>query len=75
MKNTVLAIALGLTTAATAQVDAQKQQTIKEIYNTALGDQQGYQWLHYLCTEIGARPSGSEAANQAARWAMEVLLD
>lgn len=74
MKNILLAAAMGLTTAAVAQVDAQKQQTIKDIYTTALGEQQAYQWLHHLCTVIGPRPSGSEAANQAAHWAKEMLM-
>ena len=47
---------------------------IKSFYTEALGEQQGYQWLHHLCTEIGPRPSGSEAANEAARWAQLEML-
>lgn len=48
---------------------------IKSLYTEALGEQQGYQWLKYMCEEIGPRPSGSEAANEAARWAMQQMLD
>lgn len=53
--------------------DANK--VIKSLYTEALGEQQGYQWLKYMCEEIGPRPSGSEAANEAARWTMQQMLD
>lgn len=53
--------------------DANK--VIKSLYTEALGEQQGYQWLKYICEEIGPRPSGSEAANEAARWTIQQMLD
>ncbi|MEY2963495.1 MAG: hypothetical protein RL754_756, partial [Bacteroidota bacterium] len=65
------AIAMGLS----AQVDAEKAKEVKAIYTEALGAQQGYNWLTYLCEEIGPRPSGSEAGNEAARWTMQQMLD
>lgn len=58
-----------------AQVDAAKAKMIKSMYTEALGTQQGYNWLKYMCEEIGARPSGSEAGNIAARWTMQELLN
>ena len=75
MKNLLFTAVLALSMGAQAQVDPDKAATIKSIYTEALGEQQGYQWLHYLCTEIGPRPSGSEAANEAARWAQQAMLE
>ena len=69
MKKLVLAALLVAGFGAQAQVDADKAALIKSIYTEALGGQQGYEWLKYMCEEIGPRPSGSEAANEAARWA------
>ena len=60
---------------AKAQVDADKASLIKSIYTEALGAQQGYEWLKYMCEEIGPRPSGSEAANEAARWAKVAMME
>ena len=54
-------------------VDA--KEVIKAIYTEALGQQKGYNWLHHICTEIGPRPSGSEASNEAARYTMQMMLD
>ena len=75
MKKLVLAALLVAGFGAQAQVDADKAALIKSIYTEALGGQQGYEWLKYVCEEIGPRPSGSEAANEAARWAMREMLN
>ena len=75
MKKLVLAALLAAGFGAQAQVDADKAALIKSIYTEALGGQQGYEWLKYMCEEIGPRPSGSEAANEAARWAMREMLN
>lgn len=75
MKKLVLAALLAAGFSAQAQVDADKAALIKSIYTEALGGQQGYEWLKYMCEEIGPRPSGSEAANEAARWAMREMLN
>ncbi|MDC3345789.1 M28 family peptidase [Schleiferiaceae bacterium] len=75
MTKLVLAALLVAGFGAQAQVDADKAALIKSIYTEALGGQQGYEWLKYMCEEIGPRPSGSEAANEAARWAMREMLN
>ena len=74
MKKLVLAALLVAGFGAQAQVDADKAALIKSIYTEALGGQQGYEWLKYMCEVIGPRPSGSEAANEAARWAKVAML-
>ena len=71
---------IALAVLATAQVSGQEvpqdaKEVIKSLYTEALGEQQGYKWLHHICTEIGPRPSGSEASNQAARYTMQMMLD
>ena len=63
MKKLAMAALLLAGFSAKAQVDADKAAGIKSIYTEALGAQQGYEWLKYMCEEIGPRPSGSEAAN------------
>ena len=69
MKKTVLIFGLLMANVLAAQeTPLNAKEVIKSFYTEALGEQQGYQWLHHLCTEIGPRPSGSEAANEAARW-------
>ena len=57
------------------EAPADAKEVIKAIYTEALGQQQGYNWLHHICTEIGPRPSGSEASNEAARYTMQMMLD
>ena len=74
MKYSVLAVLALVGFSAASQVDADKAAVIKSIYTEALGTQQGYEWLKYMCEEIGPRPSGSEAANEAARWAKLAML-
>lgn len=71
---------IALAVLATAQVSGQEipenaKEVIKSMYTEALGEQQGYNWLHHICTEIGPRPSGSEASNQASRYTMQMMLD
>lgn len=75
MKKTVLIFGLLMANVLAAQeIPLNAKEVIKSFYTEALGEQQGYQWLHHLCTEIGPRPSGSEAANEAARWAQLEML-
>lgn len=46
---------------------------IRGIYDEALRNQQGYQWLEELCKEVGPRLAGSEGAERAVVWAQETL--
>lgn len=57
------------------QLSTEAKDVIKSIYTEALGEQQGYKWLHHICTEIGPRPSGSDAANKAAEYTKQMMLD
>lgn len=75
MKYSVLAVLAFAGFSAASQVDTDKAAVIKSIYSEALGTQQGYKWLRYMCEEIGPRPSGSEAANEAARWAKHAMME
>ena len=74
MKFRILAVLALVGFSAVSQVDADKAAVIKSIYTEALGEQQGYEWLRYMCEVIGPRPSGSEAANEAARWVKVAML-
>ena len=74
MKFRILAVLALVGFSAASQVDADKAAVIKSIYTEALGEQQGFEWLRYMCEVIGPRPSGSEAANEAARWAKVAML-
>ena len=56
-------------------LNADFQKDIKALYTAAFSHQDGYNWLHYICTEFGPRPSGSEAYNNAANWTAEYLKD
>ncbi|MGB1184074.1 MAG: M28 family peptidase [Schleiferiaceae bacterium] len=76
MRKLALIAAMACAGVAQAQeIPSDAKVLIKSLYTEALGEQQGYQWLKYMCEEIGPRPSGSEAANEAARWAQQALLD
>lgn len=59
----------------TAHIEAQNndQNQIKEIYNSALTDGNGYAWLNYLSNQIGGRLSGSLQAQQAVDYTKKVL--
>jgi len=46
---------------------------IKKIYNTALEDPVGHQWLEYLCTKIGGRLAGSANAAAAVTYTYQML--
>ena len=76
MKKAVLFILLGMSIQVCAQqLSTEAKDVIKSIYTEALGEQQGYKWLHHICTEIGPRPSGSDAANKAAEYTKQMMLD
>ncbi len=46
---------------------------IKKIYNTALKDPIGHQWLDHICTEIGGRLAGSSNAAAAVTYTAQML--
>lgn len=54
-----------------AQTSDEKQ--IKSIYDTALLDAKGYDWLEYLSNQIGGRLSGSLNAERAVKYTKEQL--
>ncbi len=61
MKKVALFILSGMSIQVSAQqLPTEAKDVIKSIYTEALGEQQGYKWLHHICTEIGPRPSGSD---------------
>jgi len=39
---------------------------IRKIYNETLTNGQGYEWLRYLCKQVGPRLSGSEGAKKSS---------
>jgi len=47
---------------------------IKSVFQTALTDGQAYEWLRYLCKEVGPRLAGSPGA-EAAVVSMQRLMD
>lgn len=49
------------------------QEQIKNIYDTALTQGQGYDWLNYLSNQIGGRLSGSVQAQQAVDYTKSQL--
>lgn len=53
-----------------AQTDAE---TIKKIYQTSLTNGKSYEWLGYLCNQIGSRLSGSYGAERAVEYTKEEL--
>lgn len=53
--------------------EAIKEQFIKDIYSTALGDGQCHDWLRTLCKDIGHRLSGSSGADKAVQWTKSIL--
>ncbi|PCE64300.1 M20/M25/M40 family metallo-hydrolase [Sediminicola luteus] len=54
-----------------AQTKDEKQ--IKSIFDTALTEPQGYEWLNYLSNQIGGRLSGSVQAQQAVDYTKKEL--
>lgn len=46
---------------------------IRKIYDEALSNGQGYEWLRYLCKQIGPRLSGSIGAQKAVTWTQQVM--
>jgi len=64
---------LFFTLSSIAQNSIIDEQTIKKIYDKALSEKKGYQWLHYLCKEIGPRLSGSENASKAVDFGKLVM--
>ena len=47
--------------------------TIKNIFNSALGNGQCFQWLNVLSNDIGGRLSGSPQAQQAVEWGEDLM--
>ncbi len=46
---------------------------IKSVYDNALAERQGYEWLRELCKDVGPRLAGSEGAERAVEWAYETM--
>jgi hypothetical protein len=55
----------------------QAQQTdstiIKQIYEMALSEPKGYEWLEYLCKKIGGRLAGSPEASAAVEFTRQIM--
>ena len=76
MKKVILFVLIGINVPVNAQqLPSEAKDVIKAIYTEALGTQQGYKWLHHICTKIGPRSSGSDAANQAAIYTKQMMLN
>lgn len=52
----------------TSKINKQDSTVIKSIYNYELEKGHSYEWLNDLCTNIGARLSGSKEAAEAVNW-------
>src|SRR5690606_10272584 len=46
---------------------------IRKIFDTALSDNDQYEWLRYLTKQIGPRLSGSEGAAKAVKYTEELM--
>ncbi|MCU0443576.1 MAG: M20/M25/M40 family metallo-hydrolase [Microscillaceae bacterium] len=46
---------------------------LRKIYNLALSEPKGYEWLEYLCYKVGARLSGSPQAQQAVEFTKKIM--
>lgn len=67
----IIFFALLVSTLSFAQTDDEKQ--IKALYDTALLEGKGYEWLEYLSNQIGGRLSGSLNAESAVKYTKEQL--
>jgi len=47
--------------------------TIRQIYETALTQPKGYEWLEYLCKKIGGRLAGSPEAAAAVAFTRQIM--
>src|SRR5258707_4596398 len=72
MNNFLIPLYFGLSLTLQAQT-AQDQQSIKEIFNEALGKGKSYEMLSDLCTKIGPRLSGSPGAAAAVEWSRHMM--
>jgi hypothetical protein len=46
---------------------------VRQIYDKALTESRGYEWLRHLCTQIGGRLSGSPQAERAVAYTRQML--
>lgn len=46
---------------------------IRQIYEKALSEPKGYEWLEYLCKKIGGRLSGSPQASAAVEFTRQIM--
>jgi carboxypeptidase Q len=53
--------------------DKNHEETIRALYNQALGDGRCHDWLRTLCKDVGHRLSGSVGAERAVLWAKATL--
>ncbi|MBS1981254.1 MAG: M20/M25/M40 family metallo-hydrolase [Bacteroidetes bacterium] len=72
MKKILLVFFVGVAQSMVAQVP-QDQKSIKEIFDEALKNGKAYPMLKELCTDIGARLSGSPAAAAAVEWSRHMM--
>jgi hypothetical protein len=48
---------------------------VKKLFNSALTNEEGYEWLRDLTSNIGGRLSGSPEAQQAVEWGEKLMTD
>ncbi|QHT71158.1 M20/M25/M40 family metallo-hydrolase [Rhodocytophaga rosea] len=58
---------------ASANAQQNDESVIKKIYSESLAKGKTYEWLHYLCKNIGPRLSGSPEAAAAVEFARQVM--
>lgn len=70
MKQLVLLLLLAGSSLAQTREDSV---IIRKIYNETLTNGQGYEWLRYLCKQVGPRLSGSEGAKKAVVYTQQLM--
>lgn len=70
MKKLVLLLLLAGSSLAQTREDSV---IIRKIYNETLTNGQGYEWLRYLCKQVGPRLSGSEGAKKAVVYTQQLM--
>ena len=71
-KHILVLLIIGICFAGISQTN-QDEKMLQSIYRTSLIEGQSYEWLDYLCNQIGGRLSGSLNAERAVEWAKKVV--
>jgi hypothetical protein len=71
-KHILVLLIIGICFAGISQTN-QDEKMLQSIYRTSLIEGQSYEWLDYLCNQIGGRLSGSLNAERAVEWAKQEL--